>query len=277
MHRPLRERDLLPHGPLRRLGCRVLLFPEVESTNSHLLARAAKLPDGTLAFAEFQTAGRGRHARRWHSPRGASVLLSVLLHEPAASPWIAAAGLAAAVACCEAIERTTDCRPAVRWPNDVTIDGRKVAGVLVETATHEQSPARAVVIGIGLNCLQHRGHFDDELAQRATSLEIESSHAVDRAAVAAALVERLDALLTAAPSRPKSKGNTDVPPVSPEGIVRARWLERCHDRGTAVTLVSDGRTYRGVVADVLADGNLLVQLEDGRRTRFGAATTTRLW
>ena len=137
------------------------MLAEVASTNSFLLEHAATCIDGTLACAEFQTAGRGRHNRVWQAPRGSSILLSILLVEPAESPLIPLAALLAALAAAEAIEAATTCQPALRWPNDIVVGSRKLGGVLAEAAHREPlpQPTRSLVLGIGLNCYQQRGHF----------------------------------------------------------------------------------------------------------------------
>jgi BirA family biotin operon repressor/biotin-[acetyl-CoA-carboxylase] ligase len=180
----------MPRAALRRIGTCVLALDETDSTNTELLRRAAGLPDGSVVVAEYQTRGRGRRGRHWLAPRGASILLSVMLKEAAGSPVARRATILGALAACEAIEQATVCKPAVRWPNDVTIAGRKISGVLVETTPCDGG--QAVIIGIGINCLQQAGHFPPALTGRATSLEIESPLPIDRAAVTRALLARLD-------------------------------------------------------------------------------------
>ncbi len=263
------EPDLFPGGPLRRLGGAVRIFAELDSTNSYMLAHAAELVDGTIVLADFQTAGRGRRGRRWHSPRGASVLLSVLLKEPASSPWLEHATLAAALAACEAVEHASTCRPALRWPNDLMLSGKKLGGVLVEstplTRTPDEPAQRAIVIGVGINCLQQRGHWETAIADTATSLEIESASAVDRTAVARGVLERLDAHLAGT-----GEGEAEWP-----GILAA-WKSRCEDLGARVTLRHDRRAWTGTMLDISDAGDLLVQLDHGPRRYFAAATTTRV-
>lgn len=278
MHRPLREDDLFPEGRLSRLGARVLLFREVDSTNACLLKHADSLPDGTIAAAEFQSSGRGRLGRAWNAPCGAGLLLSVLLHETEGSRLLAQATLVAAAAVCEAIDASTDCRPGLRWPNDVTIDGRKVAGVLAETrrlsrpwsgvsAPHERpgerTAPRALVIGIGINCLQQPAHFPPELSTKATSLEIASRQPIDRAMVGRALLAALDARLRM--------------PVVTGAELMATVMHYWSDLGAPATLQQGQDEYRGSIVDLTADGELEVELEGGGRKRFGAATTTRIW
>lgn len=262
-HRPLRVADLVPDGPLRRLGRQVLLAETLDSTNRFLLERAADLADGAVAHAEFQSAGRGRLGRTWHAPRGAALLLSVLLQEPVGSPLQGLAGLLACVATCEAVEATTDVAVRVRWPNDLYVDQRKLGGVLAESRLLSVR-RRALVIGIGLNCLQHVGHFPPELRATATSLELATSRAVDRAAVAAALLRSLDGWL--------ERGRT----ATGYDRLRRAWQARCADVGTRVTLVHDGRTYAGTALDIDASGDLIVQLDRGGRRHFVASNTTRI-
>ena len=264
-HQPLTAADLLSRGPLRRLGKRVFVHEAVDSTNQFLLARASELDDGAVAYAEFQTAGRGRLGRRWEAPRGSSVLLSLLLREAPDNPLFSLGALLAAVAVCEAIEAATDCAPGVRWPNDIVRGGRKLGGILAESCGLPGTADRALVIGVGINCLQQRGHFKGDLAQMATSLECECSHPVNRAAVAAALLARLDDWLARCRSQPTVWGQ-----------VRSAWQARCEDVGTRVTLEHDGRTYRGTALEISDAGDLVVALDDGARRQFVAANTTRL-
>jgi BirA family biotin operon repressor/biotin-[acetyl-CoA-carboxylase] ligase len=270
-HQPLSVNDLLPRGPLRRLGGRAHMHDTIDSTNAFLLREAQTAGDGAVAHAELQTAGRGRLGRRWEAPRGSSVTLSVLLLEPDNSPLLALGSLLGALAACEAIEASTDCAPAVRWPNDVVIGGRKLGGVLTEScvvpASGRAAPGarRAVVIGVGINCLQQRGHFKGDLARTATSLECESHHPVPRGTVAAGLLERLDHWINIGPQ--------------PDGWrqMRLDWRQRCNDFGTQVRLEQDARVFAGTVLEVDEQGDLVVELHQGGRRHFASTTTTRLW
>ena len=270
MPRPLTAAALLPAGPLGRLGGRVAVLPEVDSTNTYLLAHAAEFGDGAVAVAEFQTAGRGRQGRRWLAPRGSSVLLSVLLYEPEGSPLITHAAMLAALAAAEAVEMETDCQPMVRWPNDLMVAGRKLGGVLAEsTPLHPREGVprgrRAVAVGVGLNCLQHRGHFPPELADIATSIEIESEEPIERATIARRLLERLD-----------THFSREEPDARSWEWLRAAFSARCDDYGAHVRLVENNREFTGTVIEIADNGDLMVQLDDGARRRFESTTTTRI-
>lgn len=242
------------------------MFPELDSTNAYLLTHAGQLDDGTVVVAEFQSAGRGRQRRRWHAPRGSSILLSILLIEPADSPRIAQATSLAALAAAEAVESETACRPTLRWPNDLVVGGKKLGGVLAETTPlpGQSPPRRALVIGIGLNCFQQRGHFGAELVNTATSLEIECREPIDRTALARRLIERLDTHL----SDERALRND-------WRWLQEAWTSRCGDLGARITLEESRRRYSGTVLEITDHGELVVQLDSGGRRQFEPTTTTR--
>ena len=129
-------------------GWRVLHEPSVESTNDLARAAAARdWPDRSVFVADYQTRGRGRHGRTWLCPPMAGLLMSVLLRRRDAPPYTYT--MLAAVALCEAIERLLTLEPEIKWPNDVVVDGRKVAGVLAEVS--DDGRERTVIVGVGAN------------------------------------------------------------------------------------------------------------------------------
>ena len=179
------------------VGREILVFEETDSTND-LAARAGQdgVPEGLAIFAESQRAGRGRLGRKWVSPPGRNLLCSVLLR-PAAVPierWPELT-FCAALAVAETAECFTGLPARIKWPNDVLLDGRKVAGILLE-CHHGQAPG-FVVVGIGLNVLQKEEDFPPELRDRAGSLsmlrtEEKDSSGLGRREVAACLLDRLE-------------------------------------------------------------------------------------
>src|SRR4051812_43212055 len=139
-------------------GWQVLHEPSVESTND--LARAAadrNWPDRSVFVADYQTKGRGRHGRTWVCPPLAGLLVSVLLRRRDAPPHTYT--MLAAVGLCEAIERLLALEPQIKWPNDVVVDGQKVAGVLAEAT--DDGRERTVIVGIGVNVNVAEEHFQD--------------------------------------------------------------------------------------------------------------------
>lgn len=164
------------------------VFAAVGSTNDVARTLAdAGAPHGTVVIADEQHAGRGRHGRSWLAAPGRSLLLSIVLHpDTAGIPPTAPIRVGLAVA--RALEETCAIRPALKWPNDVLLAGRKVAGILCEAST---TGARFLLIaGIGVNVAQLEGEFPGDLAATATSLHGAGCRA-GRATVAGALLAAL--------------------------------------------------------------------------------------
>lgn len=219
---------------LHRLGT-------VGSTQEVAFALAAEgAADGTAVVADAQTAGRGRRGRHWHADPGTALLLSVVARPALAPDARPLLSYAAAVAVVETLHRAAGLEARVKWPNDVLVGGRKVAGILLEAR------AGVVVIGIGLNVGQ--GHFPAELAGVATSVALETGRPVDREPLLGVLLEELD----------RWRGRLEREGFEP---VRARW------RAAADTL---GRRVRvddtaGMAVDLDAAGALVVEGEAGVR------------
>ncbi len=276
----LSAESLLAGWTPRRVGRRILVFSEVDSTNTVALDRAGEAEsDGLVVLADYQTRGRGRQGRTWESPRGASILCSVLLvfedtdasgagRTPSVGGWLT---LASAVAACDAIRESVAITPAIKWPNDLRVRGRKVGGILIESRAVGAGGgggargSRAWGVGIGINCLQQRGHFTGDWGERATSLELESAHVVSRAAVALSLLRALDRRL----------GGASVMEAELDAM-HADWLAYAEPLGQRVGLVSEGRTYAGTTVAVEPSGGLIVQTDDGRRQWFDPMRTSLL-
>ena len=132
------------------VGHRVETHWTTTSTNDLAKAEARRRREGTVIFAEEQTAGRGRFGHKWIAPRYSALLFSLALHGALAEPAAEALALAGAVAVAEALEETYKLPARIRWPNDVLIDGRKVSGVLVENVGADEE-GQWFVVGIGVN------------------------------------------------------------------------------------------------------------------------------
>ena len=162
---------------------RPYLWRESCSSTQDVL-RGTALPEGAVAVAEHQTAGRGRERRRWEDVPGRSLLLSLLLRPPAGSA-AEQLSLVAGLAVAEAIETHRD-DAALKWPNDVLLAGRKVAGVLLEGSEG------ADVCGVGINVSQAEAELPTETSMPAGSLALLSGHEPDRAEMLVTLLEILE-------------------------------------------------------------------------------------
>jgi BirA family biotin operon repressor/biotin-[acetyl-CoA-carboxylase] ligase len=162
----------------------VYRYEEVAASTQRLFA--AGDAEGTVAVAEEQTQGRGRLGRSWHAPARTSVLVSILLRPALDLPRLPELSLVAGGAVAEAIADVTGIDPAIKFPNDVLIDGRKVAGILAESSDGR------VVLGIGVNANQTREQLPADADTEPTSLRLELGEPVDRAALLAAILLRLE-------------------------------------------------------------------------------------
>lgn len=225
---------------------------EVDSTNSYLKREALRgAPHKTAVTANCQTAGRGRRERSFISPPGKGVYLSVLLrpHLPPHS-LLGATGMAA-VAVCNAIERTAGVRPGIKWTNDLVLNGKKLCGILTELSVEgETGMAESLVIGAGVNVGQQAEDFGPEVAEIATSLAQEG-YPVSLAALAAAMIEELYELGDAL--------GGDI----------SCWVDAyrrdCVTLGKQVRLLWTNEQEEAAALDVDSQFGLVVQLRDGSR------------
>jgi len=166
-----------------RLGRDYRFLARCESTQRALPEDA---PEGAVAVADEQTAGRGRLGRDWVAPAGTSVLCSVVLRPPVDPPRLPELSVVAGRAVAAAIGALTGLEPTVKLPNDVLVDGRKVAGILAEAS------GGRVVLGIGVNVHQSREQFPSGTNPPATSLDLETGEPVDRRDLVVALLDHLE-------------------------------------------------------------------------------------
>lgn len=185
-------REVQPLLATLRFGRAVRGFREIGSTNTEAMAWAAEgAAEGSLVVAEHQTAGRGRQGRAWQAAAGQNLMCSLVLRPALPPAQLGLITLAASVAVAEAVAAVVAPRPvAIKWPNDVLVDGLKVAGMLLESALGGAEGA-VVVLGIGLNVNQQ--DFPPALDGRATSLWLATGRPVPRAALLADLLGRLEA------------------------------------------------------------------------------------
>ena len=222
-------------------GWRVTVFEETASTND-LADRMGR--DGEAAphalFAESQTKGRGRQGRSWIAPRGASIQLSALLRPqwpPSDASRLTALG---ALAGARAVRGLTGLPVAVKWPNDLFLAGRKLAGVLTEIAVREGRLAHAVV-GIGLNVSQRPEDFPEEIRQTATSLAQHMATPPRRNILAASILHEISTLL-----------ETDREALMEE------WRGLCFHLGHQITIRREGGDLVGTATDIDPSGYLVL-------------------
>ncbi|MBR4125243.1 MAG: biotin--[Victivallales bacterium] len=166
-----------------------------DSTNQVALdAAKSGAPEGLVVTAEIQTAGRGRQRRLWHSPPGRNLYFSVLLRPQCPQTRLPQLAMLAALALHRALRnRAPELQVALKWPNDLWLQGRKLSGILCECPP-QFGDARAIVIGIGLNVNARREDFPPELQETATSMAIAAGHDFEREKILAEILNSLNEL-----------------------------------------------------------------------------------
>lgn len=241
----------------RHVGRRVAVWNRVTSTND-LAARAARslANDGLVILAEAQTAGRGRRGRAWSAPERSSALMSVLLFPPPRLDdpgWLTALG---AVATAEVVETWTGQPARIKWPNDVRVDGRKVAGILVERG-------QGAVLGIGLNINVAPADLPSDLQESATSLQVLRGERLDRSEVVRSLIRRIDAHYL-------NGLNGD------DASLNACWRDRLELRGVQVRVQTTSEIIHGFLRDADLRHGLILETDQGDERRVPGAEVVTL-
>jgi BirA family biotin operon repressor/biotin-[acetyl-CoA-carboxylase] ligase len=239
----------------RVIGRELRYWPAVDSTNDMALRLAAEgAVEGTVVFSEAQRLGRGRAGKSWYSPPGVNLYMSVILrpvldvHKAVLLTFISSLAIA------DAIDAEGG-QAQVKWPNDVLLSGKKVAGVLVELQTLGEQ-IKAMVLGIGVNVNVDQERLDQALGETAwgaTSLKAVLGREVDRVAFAAILLESLER-------------RYDRFQASEGEAVMQEWKARAC-LGQRVRIIMPARSIEGMTEDIDTDGYLLVRLHDGSLER----------
>jgi BirA family biotin operon repressor/biotin-[acetyl-CoA-carboxylase] ligase len=241
-------------GPVRVIGRDIRVFHETTSTNDvagHLARGGAA--EGAVVFAESQTKGRGRMGRRWISPAGKGLWFTVLLRPEIPPQGATQLTIAAATALSRAITQQTGIVPEIKWPNDVLIRGRKVAGILTEM-TAELDHLKDVLLGIGMDVNLESNDFPPALRKTATSLRIETGQKVSRAELAVAILRELERDYELV-----KRGDFEA--------IAEQWQERCTTLGRQVAIRMGDRVIRGRAESLDEDGALLVRCAHGHLER----------
>lgn len=232
-------------------------FERIGSTQDAALSWAqAGAPEGAVVIANEQTAGRGRYDREWLAAPGTALLMS-LITRPAIPPEsLPRVTLMGAVALAQVLEEF-GLKPGIKWPNDVQLGGRKVAGILAE-AVWSGDVLGAVVLGLGINVRQGALAEDQARAFQATTIEVALGREVSRAEVLSRLLARLD----------------DWRARLLDPALLDMWRSHSVTLGRDVTVSSGEETWTGVAEAVDEQGALLLRLEDGHYHRILAGDVT---
>ena len=247
-----------------RFGRTMRGYETVGSTNTAAAEWARDgAPEGSVVVTEYQSAGRGRHGRAWTAKKGQNLMFSVVLRPALAADRLGLITVAASVAVAEAIDAfVSPHRAALKWPNDVLLEGRKTCGMLLESSLSGRQEAEVVVLGVGLNVNQTT--FPDTLADTATSLRLTAGRAVPRAPLFARLLRRLEVRYDAV----QAEGG---------GAVRTAFHDRLTSLGERATfrVADDEAPITGIVRGITDAGALRLDTPDGPQVVHAGDATGR--
>jgi len=239
------------------MGRMIHYFHSIDSTNSMAYQLALQgAEEGEVVIAESQVKGRGRLGRRWFSPPFLNLYLSVILRPKIPPHQASLITLMAAVATTDAIQKYTGLLPLIKWPNDILLRDRKVAGLLNEIHS-EMDRIHFLILGIGVNLNMDGKMFPKEIRGVATSVKREMGQTISRKAFLQSLLGELEewyAIFL------KEGG----------AAILEAWRDRAKIKGKRVKVTSLGETLSGVAVDVDSDGALILKTEDGERKRVVA-------
>jgi BirA family biotin operon repressor/biotin-[acetyl-CoA-carboxylase] ligase len=241
----------------KRIGREIIVFNHTSSTQK-IAAEYAKNRenDGLVIFTEEQTAGKGRADNKWYSNYSESILCSIILiHNKMNSELLS---LTCAVAVAEAIGKSAKAEAKIKWPNDIILNGKKVAGILLESK--KENDGNTCTIGIGINCHQKKESFPEDLQQSATSIDLENLSIIDRISLAKRLLTSMEHWL-------------EVADQSSEKVID-QWHKLSIQLGHRVKLLYNGHEFAGNCIGVDPENGLILQLDSGGVRMFDACHTS---
>lgn len=242
---------------------RIICLAQTDSTNSQAKRLAVEgASEGTVVVAESQTGGRGRRGRSWFSPAGQNIYASIILRPPMAPAQTPQITLMAAVAVARALQEATGLNAKIKWPNDILIADKKIAGILTEITT-EMDAVDYVVVGLGVNVNTTAADMPPDIRSIATSVRIESGSRSSRTDLLCSLLQYFEW------SYDTLQRNGFKP-------IMAQWREMSDIIGQPVYVdVLDVR-HSGIVEAVDDDGVLILKDDNGQRHRIFSGDVTRI-
>lgn len=225
-------------------------FDTIGSTNDEAKRMAlAGAPHGTVLVAGYQTNGHGRLGRSFHSPENVGVYMTILLRPDCQPQDLMHLTCATAVAMCDAVEAAAGFRPGIKWTNDLVYGKKKLGGILTGMGLSQNGKVDYAIIGIGINCCQKPEDFPQDIRDMAASLSMIAQKPIDRAKVAAAMMEAL--------------WQMDSSLLSGKDTMLQRYRKNCITLGQQVVLVRGEEKRYGTALDIDGEGGLIVRYDNG--------------
>lgn len=238
------------------VGKNLYYYEDTDSTNADAMRLGEEGAEhGTLVVANHQNKGRGRRGRVWQSPVGTTISMSFLVKPEIAPGKASMLTLVMALAVAKGIEEACDLSTAIKWPNDILVNGKKVCGILTEMKA-EMDYIHGVIIGVGINV--NVESFPEELQSMATSLILEKGRKVSRAEVIERVAENFEEYYE------KFMEAEDL------SLLRDLYEERLISKGKAVKVLDPQGEYTGISKGITDTGELVVETQDGKEQQVYA-------
>ena len=245
-------------------GDRLIFISTVDSTNTKAMSLALQgAEEGVVVLTDSQTAGKGRLGRRWFDRSGYNALTSTILR-PLFPPYLLV--MMAALAVVDTVASICDVTATIKWPNDVLIDGRKVAGILIETS-RDRAGNLVAIIGIGVNVNGQIAQLVEaesaSLQTTATTLEAACGHEVSRETFIGYLLRALEAMYLALQQEAQESVATTSGTAS--RLIRERWCQHLSTLGRTIEVRQGDKILKGIAEDVNDSGELFLRCHSGER------------
>ncbi|GAB5046658.1 biotin--[acetyl-CoA-carboxylase] ligase [Thermodesulfovibrio sp. TK110] len=245
------------------IGKEIVVYDEVESTNSkanELLKQG--YPSGTVVIADRQTKGKGRLGRKWISPSGKNLYMSIALKPDIPPKYATLLTLTSVVACTTALRRYTDIPVMIKWPNDMLIDDKKIGGILTEMKI-EGEKIKSAIVGIGINVNMTEEDIPEEIKEIATSLKIYKGEDFSREVLTVEIIKEFDKWYQLLEKRQRK-------------TIIDRWMQLSGTIGRQVKIILADRQLVATAEAIDEEGRLIVKLSDGTYEKICAGDVTLL-
>lgn len=244
------------------IGKEIFFYETVGSTNTVAAELSEKTSEGAVVLADSQERGRGRLGRTWISPAGVNIHISVILRPKMEIRDATLITIMAAVACATALRKTTGLDVSIKWPNDLTVSGKKLGGILTDLKT-EKGAITAAIVGIGINVNSDTDIFPGEVNRIATSVKKETGNLASREAIAIAVLDEMDRWYT-------------ILQEVDNNMLLSEWKRLTSTLGKKVVVIVGEETLMGTAEAIDDEGRLLLTLPSGEIKRISSGDLTVL-
>ncbi len=244
------------------IGKEIFFYETVGSTNTVAAELFEKISEGAVVLADGQEKGRGRLGRTWISPAGVNIHMSVILRPKIELKEATLITIMAAVACATGLRKATGLGVSIKWPNDLTVSGRKLGGILTDLKT-EKGTIVAAIVGIGINVNSDTDAFPGEVNKIATSVKKETGTLYAREAIAVEVLDEMNKWYAILQGGDKN-------------MLLSEWKRLTSTLGKKVAVIVGEETLNGVAEAIDDEGRLLLKLPSGEIKRISSGDLTVL-